>query len=91
MAEEPEEEDLEENESPLLGLDGISHVLEICGFMTQAQHYSILYIYGSFADVADFGKMRTKNPYDIADRSESELCRLRDKRNRYPTPRSVRI
>jgi hypothetical protein len=65
--EEEEGEEEDEEEQPMLGLDGVNHVLDICGFTTPQQRQSII-TEGSFEDVRDFGKMQTKNFYNIANR-----------------------
>jgi hypothetical protein len=59
MAEEMEEE-------PLVGMDAVNYVLEICGFATAAHRVSV--INEGFTDVTDFGMMTASNFANMASR-----------------------
>ena len=58
-AEEIAEEEEEVVDEPLVGIDGVHHVLQICGFANVANRVCL--IAEGFQSVADFGKMQAVN------------------------------
>ena len=72
---EAEEEEVEEQEEdvemldadePLIGLDGVHHVLEVCGFATMANRNCL--IAEGFQKVSDFSKMQAVNFQSMSSR-----------------------
>ena len=56
----------EEPEQPLVGVEAVDHVLEVCGFVTPANHVSVRS--EGFADISDFGMMKVTNFANMATR-----------------------
>jgi hypothetical protein len=56
----------EEPEQPLVGVEAVDHVLEVCGFLTPANRASVRS--EGFADISDFGMMKVTNFASMATR-----------------------
>ena len=56
----------EEPEQPLVGVEAVDHVLEVCGFVTPANRVSVRS--EGFADISDFGMMKVTNFASMATR-----------------------
>ena len=56
----------EEPEQPLVGVEAVNHVLEVCRFVTTANCVSVRS--EGFADISDFGMMKVTNFASMATR-----------------------